>query len=73
VARRNAENQRQTLELTQALLTAGRGTEFDVSRAEAQFNITLASIPPLETTITQALYRLGVLLGQQPTALVATL
>jgi multidrug efflux pump len=69
VARRNAENQRQTLALTIALLEGGRGTELDTSRAEAQWNSTLASIPPLEMAAKQAMYRLGVLMGQQPTAL----
>jgi outer membrane protein, multidrug efflux system len=69
VAQRNAENQRQTLDLTIALLEGGRGTELDTSRAEAQLTSTLASIPPLETAVKQAIYRLGVLIGQQPTAL----
>jgi multidrug efflux pump len=69
VARRNAENQRQTLALTIALLEGGRGTELDTSRAEAQLTFTLASIPPLETAVKQAMYRLGVLIGQQPTVL----
>jgi multidrug efflux pump len=69
VARRNAENQRQTLDLTIALLEGGRGTELDTSRAEAQLTSTLASIPPLETAIKAAMYRLGVLIGQPPTAL----
>jgi multidrug efflux pump len=73
VARQNAENQRLLLELTHALLDAGRGTELDVSRAEAQLNITLASIPPLDTTINRAIHRLGVLIGAEPTALVADL
>jgi multidrug efflux system outer membrane protein len=73
VARQNAETLRQTLELTQALLEAGRGTELDVSRAEAQLNSTLATIPPLETRIARDSHRLGVLIGQQPTALVTTL
>jgi multidrug efflux system outer membrane protein len=67
VARRNAENQQQTLDLTLALLEGGRGTELDTSRAEAQLTSTLASIPPLETIIKQTIYRLGVLIGQQPT------
>jgi NodT family efflux transporter outer membrane factor (OMF) lipoprotein len=69
VARRNAENQRETLNLTVRLLEAGRGTELDTSRAQAQLNATLATVPPLETTIKGAIYRLGVLLGAQPTAL----
>jgi NodT family efflux transporter outer membrane factor (OMF) lipoprotein len=69
VARRNADNQRQTLDLTNALLEGGRGTELDTSRAEAQLTSTLASIPPLETAIKRAMYRLGVLIGQPPTTL----
>jgi NodT family efflux transporter outer membrane factor (OMF) lipoprotein len=68
VARRNAQNQRETLNLTVRLLEAGRGTELDTSRAQAQLNATLATIPPLESTIKRAIYRLGVLTGQQPTA-----
>jgi multidrug efflux system outer membrane protein len=73
VARQNAENQRHTLELTRALRAARRGTELDVARAEAQLHATLASIPPLEATSTHAVYRLGVLIGQPPTALSTTL
>jgi multidrug efflux pump len=73
VARQNAENQRQTLDLTIALLEGGRGTELDTSRAEAQLTLTLASIPPLETAMKRAMYRLGVLIGQPPTALEAEL
>jgi NodT family efflux transporter outer membrane factor (OMF) lipoprotein len=69
VAHRNAENQRETLILTVRLLEAGRGTELDTSRAQAQLNATLATIPPLETTIKRAIYRLGVLVGSQPPAL----
>jgi multidrug efflux system outer membrane protein len=69
VARRNAQNQEETLNLTVRLLEAGRGTELDTSRAQAQLQATLATIPPLETTIKASLYRLSVLTGQQPTAL----
>jgi outer membrane protein, multidrug efflux system len=73
VARRNAENQRETLDLTIALLEGGRGTELDTSRAEAQLTSTLATIPPLEAAIKRAIYRLGVLIGQQPATLDAEL
>jgi multidrug efflux system outer membrane protein len=41
----------------------------DTSRAEAQWQSTLASIPPLQTAIKAAMYLLGVLIGQPPTAL----
>ncbi|MDQ3960491.1 MAG: TolC family protein, partial [Pseudomonadota bacterium] len=73
VARRNAENQRQTVDLTLAGLEGGRGTELDVARSRAQLDATRASIPPLEAAIRRAMHRLGVLAGQQPQAVVPTL
>jgi multidrug efflux system outer membrane protein len=68
VARRNAENQQNTLDLTIALLEGGRGTELDTSRARAQLNNTLAIIPPLEARVRRTIYRIGVLTGRQPDA-----
>ena len=44
---RNADNQLSTLKLTRTRLEAGRGNELDTSRAEAQWQTTLASIPTL--------------------------
>jgi multidrug efflux system outer membrane protein len=73
VAQKNAENQAQTLEITQARLDIGRGTELDTSRASAQLNTTRARIPLQETAIKRAIHRLGVLTGQAPGALTATL
>lgn len=73
VAVRNSENQRQTLSLTEARLDAGRGTELDTSRALAQLQTTLASIPPLRASIASTIYRLSVLTGQMPTALATEL
>jgi multidrug efflux system outer membrane protein len=69
VAKKNAENQTQTLELTRVRLEVGRGTELDTSRAAAQLDSTRASIPPLEYAIQQAIHRLSVLTGQLPGAL----
>ncbi|HET7289495.1 MAG TPA: efflux transporter outer membrane subunit [Thermodesulfobacteriota bacterium] len=68
VARRNAANQQNTLDLTITLLEGGRGTELDTSRARAQLNNTLAIIPPLEARVRTTIYRLGVLTGRQPDA-----
>src|SRR5439155_695783 len=51
VARRNAENQRHTFELTQERLAAGRGSAFDTERAQAQLSSTLASIPAREAQV----------------------
>lgn len=69
VARRNVANQRQTLELTTVRLEAGRGTELDTSRAQAQLSGTLASIAPLEAAVARSIHRLGVLTGREPGAL----
>jgi multidrug efflux system outer membrane protein len=45
---RNADNQLRSLKLTRTRLEAGRGNELDTSRAEAQWQTTLASIPTLQ-------------------------
>ncbi len=66
---RNADNQQRTLTLTQNRLEAGRGNELDTSRAEAQWQTTLSSIPTLQASIATTMYRLSVLTGRQPTAL----
>jgi outer membrane protein, multidrug efflux system len=66
---RNADNQLNTFKLTQTRLEAGRGNQLDTSRAEAQWQTTLASIPTLQASIATTRYRLSVLTGQQPTAL----
>ena len=73
VATRNAENQDQTLKVTQARLEAGRGTELDTARAEAQLKTTLASIPLLESSVATTIYRLSVLTGRLPDALTSEL
>ncbi len=73
VAKKNAENQAQTLEITQVRLESGRGTELDTSRATAQLDSTRAIIPPLQSAIYQAIHRLGVLTGQRPDALIKKL
>lgn len=69
IAQRNAENQRDTVKLTHARLDAGRGTEFDTSRAQAQLEFTLSRIPALEAAVAVSAARLAVLNGLEPAAL----
>jgi multidrug efflux system outer membrane protein len=69
VARRNATNQSDIVKLAEALRDGGQGTQLDVARARSLMNETLATVPPLETAQEQAIHRLSVLCGQQPTAL----
>ncbi|MCK9605331.1 MAG: efflux transporter outer membrane subunit [Methylomonas sp.] len=73
VARQNADNQTQTLALTQAKVENGRGTELDTARALAQLETTRAGIPSLESTIMRTIHRLSVLTGKLPAALSETL
>jgi multidrug efflux system outer membrane protein len=73
VAHRNADNQAETVRITQARLDAGRGTQLDASRAQAQLSATLATIPDLEAAVTRSMLRLGVLTGQAPEALLSQL
>lgn len=73
VARENADNQRETLRLVDARFSAGRGTEFDTSRARAQLEATLSRVPALEAQVAVAMHRLAVLTGRTPDALIAQL
>jgi multidrug efflux system outer membrane protein len=73
VAQRNVANQQATLRLTTAQLEAGRGTELDTSRQQAQLSTTLGSIGPLQAAIERSIHRLSVLTGREPSALRAVL
>ncbi|WP_338465590.1 efflux transporter outer membrane subunit [Novosphingobium sp. ZN18A2] len=58
--------QQETLDATQRLQRAGRGTAFDVSRAQAAVDTSRASLPGLVAKRKAALYLLGALLGRAP-------
>lgn len=69
VARRNATNQAETLKLAEALRDGGQATQLDVARSRSLLNSTLATVPPLESVLQRAAYRLAVLCGQPPASL----
>ena len=69
----NADSQRQTLEVVQGRLNAGRGSSYELSRAQAQLDITVSRIPQLEARVAVDRHRLAVLAGLTPTALDARL
>ena len=73
VAQRNADNQRKTLDLTKLRLDTGSGTTLDVARAQAQLSATLALIPEQEAAVARASFRISVLTGRSPEALVSQL
>jgi len=73
VAKRNSDNQVETVRITEALVKGGQSTELDTARAQSQYKTTLATIPNLEGEIKATIHRLSVLTGAQPTALVEEL
>jgi NodT family efflux transporter outer membrane factor (OMF) lipoprotein len=73
IAQANIEVQQKTLELTRGRFEAGLGSRLEIAQAEAQLTTTQSQIPRLETSVKQAIHRLSVLLGQQPTALASRL
>lgn len=64
----NIELQRQTLSLTQSRFKLGLTSELDVRQAETNLATTEAELPVLQTALALSLYRMGVLIGQEPSA-----
>ena len=73
IANRNLQNQKQTYELIQNMVQAGRGTQFDTTRAKSQLELTTAQIPELEAAIFRVIRRLSVLTGDIPNTLMSKL
>jgi outer membrane protein, multidrug efflux system len=73
IAQENITSQQETLALTRARFTAGLTSELDVAQAASQLATTQSQVPTLETSLKQGLHRLGVLLGQEPGALLTEL
>jgi NodT family efflux transporter outer membrane factor (OMF) lipoprotein len=66
-------SQQETLDLAQARFDAGLGTALDVERAAGLLEATGSRRPDLERQTLHAIYRLDVLLGEQPGALLPVL
>jgi NodT family efflux transporter outer membrane factor (OMF) lipoprotein len=73
VARENLAAQQQTLDLTQERFDAGFVTTLDVANAKAQVGQTASQIPAYDAVVHTSAYAIGVLLGQEPAALLAEL
>jgi len=72
-ARANLAGQEKTLALARGRREAGLGNELEVAQAETQLSLTRAQLPPLENSVGQSSYRLALLLGLSPQALLAEL
>lgn len=66
ITQRNLNNQKKTLELTQAQLKGALASNFDVQRAGAQVSTTESQLPILQSAYETTLNRLNVLLGHAP-------
>src|ERR1700723_3928971 len=66
LARENVENEHQTVQLVTAAYSAGRGTEFDTSRARALLETTTSRIPELLSPTALDEQRLAVLCAVSP-------
>ncbi|MCO6187537.1 efflux transporter outer membrane subunit [Rhizobium sp. L1K21] len=73
LARRTAESQRNTADLTRSKFKAGAASAIDVEKALGSAASTAANISQLEAQASQSMHRLSVLLGQAPGALVRQL
>lgn len=73
LAHDNLIAQTETLHLAQVRFAAGLTTDLDVAQAEALAASTRALIPALEAQAEQSMYRLSLLIGREPTALLAEL
>jgi len=71
LARRAARSQRESATLTRSKYESGTATTADVANADALAATTEADVPSFEIVAAQAVHRLGVLLGQPPSALIA--
>ncbi len=65
----NVATQRQTLKLVQDRKRAGLASNVEIAQAQLNLATTEALIPQLRISLQQAVHRLGVLLGERPTAL----
>ncbi|MDB5656612.1 MAG: efflux system, outer rane lipoprotein NodT [Tardiphaga sp.] len=69
LARRTAVSQRQTALLTQQKFEAGSSSAVDAAKAAGLAATTESYIPTYEVSYAEAVHRIGVLLGREPTAL----
>jgi NodT family efflux transporter outer membrane factor (OMF) lipoprotein len=73
IAQNNLVAQKHTAELTRQRFGSGLVGALDVANADAQVGTTASQIPTLETSVQQTIYTLSVLLGLEPSALLAEL
>lgn len=71
ITEKNTGLLKETFDLVKARLKAGEASAFDASRARGEYQLTGARIPNLRADLYASVFRLSVLLGQPPEALLA--
>ena len=66
VARRNAEQQKRSFEITERLFNSGESDELDLQQAKTQYLGTLSSLPEFEDQVARTRNALAVLIGRPP-------
>ena len=69
ILQNNIALQQSTYELVHNLLKMGEATEFDLSRARGQLELTQSRLPDLDADLKTSIFSLSILLGQAPEAL----
>jgi NodT family efflux transporter outer membrane factor (OMF) lipoprotein len=73
IARKDVASRQENVEMTAARVEAGLVNELDLARSQGALSTVQSTIPLLEQLLRAAMYRLGVLLGQEPLSLVPEL
>lgn len=73
IARENLKAQQETLDVTQERYGAGFVGTLDVAQAKGRVFQTASQIPTYDAQMRSSIYAIGVLLGQEPAALLAEL
>jgi len=66
IARKNAEIQKRSYDITQTLFKNGQQSELDLQQAKTQYLATLSGIPDLEISLLKTRNSLAALLGRPP-------
>jgi NodT family efflux transporter outer membrane factor (OMF) lipoprotein len=69
ITEQNIALQTQTFELVNRLFQMGEASEFDITRARGQLQTTESRLPELDAELNSGIYRLSILLGHSPSAL----
>jgi multidrug efflux system outer membrane protein len=71
ITEKNTQLLKETFDVIQDRMEIGETSNFDLSRAQGEYELTRARIPNLKAELRASIYSLSVLLGQPPEALLA--